>query len=85
MGYLFERDVVYSRDGHVRPFDTKAGGTVFGDSVGAVVLKRLEDAAGDHIWAVLDGSAVTNDGSVKAGYTAPAASGQSDAIVRAHR
>jgi acyl transferase domain-containing protein len=40
---------------------------VFGDSVGAVVLKRLEDAEadGDFVWGVITGSAVTNDGRQK--------------------
>ena len=33
-----------STDGKVRPFDANASGTLFGDAVGAVVLKRLEDA-----------------------------------------
>eukprot|EP01047_Picozoa_sp_COSAG01_P024693 COSAG01_NODE_1534_length_9989_cov_4.712235_2_plen_2036_part_00 len=85
-GYLFEDSLVYSVDGHVRPFDKRAGGTTFGDSVGAVVLKLLEDAAedGDTVLAVLSGSAVTNDGGVKAGYTAPAVAGQSAAILGAH-
>jgi acyl transferase domain-containing protein len=51
------------------------------------VLKRLEHAIedGDHVLAVLDGSAVTNDGGVKAGYTAPTAAGQSRAIVAAQQ
>lgn len=86
-GFLFDENLVYSRDGHVRPFDRGANGTTFGDSVGAVVLKVLEDSVedNDRIYAVLCGSAVTNDGAVKAGYTAPAAAGQSAAIVAAHQ
>ncbi len=86
-GFLFDENLVYSRDGHVRPFDQGANGTTFGDSVGAVVLKVLEDAVedNDRIYAVLSGSAVTNDGGVKAGYSAPAAAGQSAAIVAAHQ
>ena len=86
-GYLWEENLVYSRDGHVRPFDQGAAGTTFGDSVGAVVLKVLDDAVedGDNIVALLSGSSVTNDGSVKAGYTAPAASGQRAAIVAAQK
>eukprot|EP01044_Picomonas_judraskeda_P003379 COSAG03_NODE_277_length_9517_cov_112.780739_4_plen_1043_part_00 len=86
-GYLWEENLVYSRDGHVKPFDQGAAGTVFGDSVGAVVLKVLDDAVedGDNIVALLGGSSVTNDGGVKAGYTAPAASGQRAAIVAAQQ
>ena len=84
-GFLYEDGLVYSQDGHVRPFDRAANGTVFGDSVGAVVIKLGTDAAadGDRVLAVLDGSAVTNDGGVKAGYTAPTAAGQQAAIVAA--
>jgi acyl-coenzyme A synthetase/AMP-(fatty) acid ligase/acyl carrier protein len=68
-GYLYSEGLVASPDGKVRPFDQKAGGTVFGDGVGAVVLKRLDDAKkdGDRIMAVVRGAAVTNDGRDKAG------------------
>ncbi|MFG2813312.1 beta-ketoacyl synthase N-terminal-like domain-containing protein [Streptomyces sp. NPDC048410] len=77
-GYVHEPDGVTSRTGVVRPFDANADGTVFGNGVGVVVLKRLEDALaeGDTIWAVLRGSAVGNDGNDRAGYTAPGVSGQ---------
>ena len=40
MGYCYEKGMVGSIDGHVRPFDESASGTLFGDGVGAVVLKR---------------------------------------------
>ena len=52
-----------------------------------MVLKRLEDAIaeGDQIWAVVKGSAVTNDGSAKAGYTAFGEDGQYKAIREAQR
>jgi acyl transferase domain-containing protein/NAD(P)-dependent dehydrogenase (short-subunit alcohol dehydrogenase family)/acyl carrier protein len=84
-GYLYEGSGVVSSDGHVRAFDDAANGTVFGSGAGVVVLKRLSDAiaAGDSIYAVLKGSAVNNDGSGKAGYTAPSVSGQADAVVEA--
>ncbi|MCQ8831562.1 type I polyketide synthase [Streptomyces malaysiensis] len=77
-GYVHEPDGITSRTGVVRPFDVNADGTVFGNGVGVVVLKRLEDALaeGDTIWAVLRGSAVGNDGNDRAGYTAPGISGQ---------
>jgi acyl transferase domain-containing protein len=50
-----------------------------------VVFKRLEDALadGDHIYAVVKGSAINNDGSFKVGYTAPSVEGQSVAIAEA--
>ncbi|QKV91485.1 SDR family NAD(P)-dependent oxidoreductase [Streptomyces sp. NA02950] len=77
-GYVHETDGIASAGGTVRPFDAGADGTVFGNGVGVVVLKRLEDALadGDTVWAVLRGSAVGNDGNDRAGFTAPGISGQ---------
>lgn len=82
LGYRYEEGLVGSVDGRVRPFDAAASGTLFGDSVGAIVLKRLDDAVadGDYIWALLTGFGVSNDGRLKAGYTAPSARAQAQAI-----
>ncbi len=76
---------VVSSDGHVRAFDASANGTVFGSGGGILVLKRLTGAisSGDTIHAVIKGSAVNNDGSEKAGYTAPSVDSQSDVVVEA--
>src|SRR5882757_6929162 len=76
---------VVSPDGHVRAFDAKANGTVFGSGGGILVLRRLADALsdGDTIHAVIRGSAVNNDGSEKAGYTAPSVNSQADVVVEA--
>src|SRR5882762_5637984 len=84
-GYFSDVGGVTSPDGHVRAFDAKANGTVFGSGGGIVVLKRLADAvaAGDTLHAVIKGSAVNNDGSEKAGYTAPGVDSQADAVVEA--
>lgn len=84
-GYLYEEGGVTSRDGHCRPFDRDASGTVFGSGVGMVVLRRLSDAieSGDHIHAVIKGSAINNDGSGKVGYFAPSVDGQAHAIMEA--
>ncbi len=84
-GYTFKKDEILSPDGTCRAFDHKAEGTVFGSGAGVVVLRRLEDALadGDHIWAVLKGSAVNNDGAMKASYLAPSVEGQAEAISRA--
>lgn len=81
-GYLYEEGGIDSPDGCCRPFDAAANGTIAGDGVAVVVLVRLEDALalGDHIWAVIAGSAVTNDGSAKAGFTAPGVRGQTLAV-----
>jgi acyl transferase domain-containing protein/acyl carrier protein len=84
-GYLCDGAGVTSKDGHVRAFDAKANGTVFGSGGGILVLKRLADALadGDVIHAVIKGSAVNNDGSGKAGYTAPSVDSQAEAVVEA--
>ncbi|HEX8179962.1 MAG TPA: type I polyketide synthase [Pyrinomonadaceae bacterium] len=84
-GYVYQPDNINSPDGHCRPFDAKAQGTVKGSGVGVVVLKRLADALadGDHIAAVIKGSALNNDGSLKVGYTAPSIEGQAQVIADA--
>jgi phthiocerol/phenolphthiocerol synthesis type-I polyketide synthase E len=84
-GYRWTPGGVQSADGHCRPFDAAGSGTIFGSGAGVVVLKRLDDAvaAGDHVRAILRGSAVNNDGSEKVSYSAPSVSGQSAAIVEA--
>jgi phthiocerol/phenolphthiocerol synthesis type-I polyketide synthase E len=84
-GYHYQPGGVASPDGHCRPFDAAAQGTIFGDGAGVLVLKRLEDAiaARDHIYFVIRGSAINNDGSSKIGYTAPSIEGQVEVISRA--
>lgn len=84
-GYLLADGDIRSSDGICRPFDKDANGTVFGEGAGVVVLKRLQEALKDHdhIYAVIRGSAVNNDGAAKAGFTAPAIEGQSEVIVQA--
>ena len=81
-GYLYKDTEILSRDGHCRPFDASAGGTVFGSGVGVLVLKRLDDAIadGDNIHAVIKASAVNNDGAGKISYLAPSVDGQAAAI-----
>lgn len=84
-GYLFQDGEILSPDGHCHAFDHRAQGTVFGSGAGVVVLRRLEDALkdGDHIWAVIKGTAINNDGAAKAGYLAPSVDGQAKAIALA--
>ncbi len=81
-GYLYQDGMIVSPDGHCRSFSGEAGGAVFGDGIGLVVLKRLENAIedGDTIHAVIKGSAINNDGNDKIGYTAPGIEGQSMVI-----
>ncbi|MCT2581922.1 beta-ketoacyl synthase N-terminal-like domain-containing protein [Actinophytocola gossypii] len=84
LGALARAGSVLSADGVCRAFDAKADGTVFGDGAGVVVLKRYADAVadGDHVHAVVRGSAVNNDGRDRVGYGAPGVSGQT-AVIRA--
>ncbi|WP_353473838.1 beta-ketoacyl synthase N-terminal-like domain-containing protein [Salipiger sp. H15] len=84
-GYLYKENEILSPDGECHAFDHRAQGTVFGSGAGVVVLRRLKDALadGDHVWAVIKGSAINNDGAGKAGYLAPSVDGQAQAIAEA--
>lgn len=84
-GYLHQEGSIVSPDGHCRAFDVNAKGTVFSSGLGVVLLKRLSDAVADrdHIYAVIRGAAVNNDGNVKIGYTAPSMDGQAEAAAEA--
>ncbi|MDX2021255.1 MAG: SDR family NAD(P)-dependent oxidoreductase [Deltaproteobacteria bacterium] len=84
-GYHWKEGEILSPDGHCRPFDHRSAGTVFGSGTGCLVLKRLTDALdnGDTIYAVIKGSAINNDGSVKVGFLAPGVEGQADVIKKA--
>lgn len=84
-GYVHYQGGIFSPDGRCRPFDEKAAGTVPGSGVGVLVLRRLEDALadGDPVRAVIRGTAVTNDGSGKVGFTAPGVDQQTAAITEA--
>jgi acyl transferase domain-containing protein/acyl carrier protein len=84
-GYRYQEEGILSPDGHCRVFDAKAQGTVPGMGVGIVVLKRLSAALadGDTIHALIKGTAINNDGSLKVGYTAPSVEGQSKVIAAA--
>lgn len=81
-GHTYQEGMVYSSDGHCRAFDHRADGTVFGNGCAVVAVKRAEDAleADDHIYAVVRGTAVNNDGGQRVGYTAPGTDGQMEVI-----
>ncbi|RKR91092.1 amino acid adenylation domain-containing protein/thioester reductase-like protein [Micromonospora pisi] len=85
-GYLWQDGMMLAPDGHCRAFDADAGGTVFGNGLGVVVLKRLSAALadGDHVYAVIKGSAVNNDGALKMDYSGPSVESQADVVARAH-
>ncbi|HEV2088951.1 MAG TPA: polyketide synthase, partial [Cryptosporangiaceae bacterium] len=84
-GHMWVPGAVRSSDGHCRPFDAHATGTMFGNGCAAVVLKRLSDAQRDNddIRAVVLGSAINNDGSDKVSFSAPSTNGQASVIMEA--
>jgi acyl transferase domain-containing protein/acyl carrier protein len=84
-GYPYVPNGILSPDGHCRAFDAHAAGTVDGNGIALVVLKRLADALddGDTIRAVILGTALNNDGARKVGFTAPSVDGQAAAIEEA--
>lgn len=84
-GAFHQEGGIISPDGHCRAFDARAQGTVKGNGVGVVVLKRLADARrdGDTIHAIIKGTAINNDGSLKVGFTAPSIDGQASVIEEA--
>ena len=84
-GYFYQEGAICSPDGHCRPFDKNAEGTIFSNGVGVVILKRLEDAIEnrDNILGVIRGSATNNDGSSKVSFMAPSIDGQAEAIAMA--
>jgi len=86
-GYWYQPGGITSPDGHCRAFDSNGQGTVVGNGVAVVVLKRLSEAIadGNYIHAVIKGFALNNDGSAKVGYTAPSVDGQAQAIRMAQR
>src|SRR5216684_7794414 len=86
-GYTYLPGGILSPDGHCRAFDASAKGTIAGNGIGVVVLKRAAQALadGDHIYAVIKGAAVNNDGNLKVGYTAPSVDGQAKVIEMAHK
>ena len=73
-----------SRD-KIRPFDAKSSGTLLGEGLGMVVLKRLGDAErdGDRIYAVIKGVGSSSDGKAL-GLLAPRLEGEVLALQRVY-
>jgi amino acid adenylation domain-containing protein len=84
-GFLYQEGGTFAKDGHCRPFDADATGTMFCDGAGVVMLKRLADALtdGDTIYALIRGSGKNNNGARPASFLAPSVDGQADAIALA--
>ncbi|HXN55795.1 MAG TPA: SDR family NAD(P)-dependent oxidoreductase, partial [Myxococcales bacterium] len=82
----FARIGAISRSGECRPFDAKADGFIMGEGVGAVILKRREDAErdGDRIYALIRGAGCNNDGRSEGPMT-PRQGGQLEALRLAYQ
>ena len=85
MYMCFSKTPALSPTGDVRPFDAAADGTILGEGLGIVVIKRLSDAErdGDRIYAVIRGVGSSSDGKGEAIY-APSAAGQKKALLDAY-
>ena len=85
MYMCFSKTPALSPTGEARPFDADADGTILGEGLGVVVLKRLADAKrdGDRIYAVIRSVGTSSDGKGQAVY-APSAAGQAKALGRAY-
>uniref|UniRef100_A0A914ZMZ4 Fatty acid synthase n=3 Tax=Parascaris TaxID=6254 RepID=A0A914ZMZ4_PARUN len=82
IGHYYQPGMIYSPDGHCRPFDVQSAGTVRGSAVGVVALRLLSEAIRDNnpILAVLEGYSVNNDGKMKSSFTAPNIDGQIECL-----
>ncbi|MCP4353311.1 MAG: SDR family NAD(P)-dependent oxidoreductase [Desulfobacterales bacterium] len=85
MHMCFSKTFTLSPTGDARPFSKDADGTVLGEGIGMVVLKRLEDAEkdGDRIYAVIKGMGTSSDGKSQSIY-APNSDGQVKALCMAY-
>nr|MCU0540192.1 acyltransferase domain-containing protein [Desulfobacterales bacterium] len=85
MHMCFAKTQILSPTGDARPFSQNADGTVLGEGVGLVVLKRLADAErdGNRIYAVIRGIGSASDGRSQSIY-APRIEGQVQAMEAAY-
>ncbi|RME26739.1 MAG: acyltransferase domain-containing protein, partial [Deltaproteobacteria bacterium] len=86
MYMCFSKTPALSPTGDCRPFSDQADGTMLGEGLAMVALKRLEDAEadGDRIYAVIEAVGSSSDGRSKSVY-APVSEGQAKAIRRAYQ
>jgi len=85
MYMCFSKTPAFSQTGDCRPFSDAADGTIIGEGVGMLALKRLSDAErdGDEIHAVIRGLGSSSDGRASSVY-APRSEGQAKALRRAY-
>jgi len=85
MYMCFSKTPALSPTGNSRPFDQNGDGTILGEGLGMVVLKRLSDAEKDNdkIYAVIKGIGSSSDGKGDAIY-APSSPGQMKALRSAY-
>jgi polyketide-type polyunsaturated fatty acid synthase PfaA len=85
MYMCFSKTPALSPTGDARPLSDRADGTILGEGVAMLALKRLADARrdGDHVYAVIRGIGSSSDGRGGAIY-APVAKGQASALRRAY-
>ena len=85
MYMCFSKTPAFSATGDCRPFSDAADGTIIGEGVGMLALKRLSDAErdGDPIHAVIRGIGSSSDGRASSVY-APRSEGQAKALRRAY-
>ncbi len=85
MYMCFSKTPALSPTGDARPFDEAADGTILGEGIGMLVLKRLADAErdGDRIYSVIRGMGTSSDGRSKSIY-APRSEGQAKALRAAY-
>ena len=86
MYMCFSKTPALSASGNARPFDAAGDGTILGEGLGCVLLKRLADAErdGDRIFAILKGIGTSSDGKGNAIY-APSPAGQAKALRQAYK
>jgi acyl transferase domain-containing protein len=86
LGIFYTQAGLSAPDGRCKPFSADADGIGRGEGVGAVVLRRLEDAIADGqpVYAVIRGTAVNQDGRSN-GITAPNRWSQQEVLAAAYR
>ena len=82
VGYVYQPGLNFASDGHCKTFDASADGMIAGEGAGAILVKKALHAIadGDHIYGLLRGVALNNDGADKAGFYAPSVNGQAEVI-----